>query len=66
MTKNKKYFDIVSKLEKSNISIEEFKNLATQKKIMVNKKHVSRYSVPLYGKLIMLDQEKQVINRKIK
>jgi hypothetical protein len=37
----------------SKQATEKLKNLATQKKIMVNTKHVSHYSVPFYGKLII-------------
>jgi len=41
-----------SKFERAQ-ALEKLKNLSTQKKILVNKKFVSEYSVPFYGKIIM-------------
>jgi hypothetical protein len=41
----------------SRQSQEKIKNLATQKEISVNQKHVSQYSIPFFGKLIITSND---------
>lgn len=36
---------------------EKLKNLATQKEILVNSKHIRQYSIPFYGKLIITSND---------
>lgn len=36
---------------------EKLKNLATQKEILINSKHVRQYSIPFYGKLIITSND---------
>lgn len=42
---------------------EKLKNLATQKKIMVNLKHVSQYSIPFHGKLIITSNDENKFSK---
>lgn len=42
---------------------EKLKNLATQKKMLVNTKHVQEYSVPFYGKVIITSNDEDKFSR---
>ena len=42
---------------------EKLKNLATQKKILVNTKFVTQYSIPFYGKLVITSNDEQKFSR---
>jgi len=44
-------------------STEKLKNLATQKKIMVNAKYTSPYSIPFYGKLIITSNDESKFSK---
>lgn len=41
----------------SRQTLEKIKNLATQKEISVNSKHVAQYSIPFFGKLIITSND---------
>jgi hypothetical protein len=42
---------------------EKLKNLSTQKKILVNTKHVQQYSIPFYGKIIITSNDEEKFSR---
>lgn len=44
-------------------AVEKLKNLSTQKKILVNTKHVAHYSVPFYGKLIITSNDEEKFSK---
>jgi hypothetical protein len=47
----------------STQALEKLKNLATQKKIMVNTKFVNQYSIPFHGKLIITSNDERKFSR---
>jgi len=44
-------------------SLEKIKNLATQKEISVNSKHVAQYSVPFFGKIIITSNDENKFSK---
>lgn len=44
-------------------AIEKLKNLATQKKILVNTKHIQQYSIPFHGKLIITSNDESKFSK---
>lgn len=47
----------------SKQATEKLKSLATQKKITVNAKHVSEYSIPFYGKLVIASNDESKFSK---
>jgi len=47
----------------SRQALEKIKNLSTQKELLVNTKHVSQYSVPFYGKLIITSNDENKFSK---
>jgi len=47
----------------SRQATEKLKNLSTQKNILVNTKHISEYSVPFYGKIIITSNDEEKFSK---
>ena len=47
----------------SRQSLEKIKNLATQKEISVNSKHVTQYSIPFFGKIIITSNDEHKFSK---